>query len=252
MIRFRQFVFRIIDRVKLTLTASNSRANQMENRLDQWNIRWEENKTGWHLKDVNCVLLNHGDLLLSEPSRRVLVPLCGKTLDLKWFYDGGHTVVGIEGIEMPIVDFFSEHDIPYVVEQFPDGKLYKSKDGRLLMYCCDLFKLNAAILGKFDAIWDRGSLVAIYEEDRENYAKLMKSVLAPDFRYLASIVQYTPTEKFSGPPRTIPTELLQELYGDVCEIKIVESIDRSQDEKVRNTWELDAMDEVVVLMTPKH
>ncbi|XP_068225242.1 probable thiopurine S-methyltransferase [Palaemon carinicauda] len=248
MVKVRQFARLIVDLVKRKLLPE---AKEMENRLDQWKNRWQENKTGWHQSDVNFALLNHGPLLLTEPGRRILVPLCGKSLDMKWFYDAGHTVVGIEGIEMPISEFFSEHDIPHVIERFPDGKLYKSENGRLLMYCCDLFKLNAAILGKFDAVWDRGSLVAIYEEDRESYAKLMKSILAPDFRYLANIVQYTPNEKFSGPPRNIPMETLQKLYGDVCKIKILETLDRSQDEKVRNTWELDAMDEVVVLMTPK-
>ena len=44
---------------------------------------------------------------------------------------------------------------------------FQSDDGRLMIYCCDLFKVDATAIGKFDAVWDRGSLVAIFEEDRE-------------------------------------------------------------------------------------
>lgn len=29
-------------------------------------------------------------------------------------YDQGHSVVGVEGVEEPIVDFFQEHSLPHV------------------------------------------------------------------------------------------------------------------------------------------
>lgn len=45
------------------------------------------------------------------------------------------------------------------------------------------------------------------------YAALIKGLLAPEFRYLLNITQYTPNEIFSGPPRNIPTKLVQELFG---------------------------------------
>lgn len=222
-------------------------------RLASWSTRWAENKTGWHLDDVNFALRNHSSLLLPSAQRRVLVPLCGKSLDLKWFYDAGHNVVGIEGVEKPVVEFYKEHNIPYVIEPFPGGKLYKSKDGRLHIYCCDLFTLDAATLGKFDSVWDRGSLIAIYEEDTDRYVKLMKSVLAEDFCYLANIVEYEPTETFKGPPRNVPVERVQQLYGDICRVKVLEMIDRSGDEKVKTVFGLDEMSEFVVMLTPnKH
>lgn len=48
------------------------------------------------------------------------------------------------------------------------------------------------------------------------YSELMKSLLAPEFRYLVNITQYTPNEKFSGPPRNVPTKLVQDLFGKLC------------------------------------
>lgn len=39
----------------------------------------------------------------------VLVPLCGKSVDLRYLYDLGHTVIGIEAIEAAAEQFFLEN-----------------------------------------------------------------------------------------------------------------------------------------------
>ena len=43
----------------------------------------------------------------------VFVPLCGKTLDMVWLCQQGHTVVGCELSEIAALDFFKENSIPY-------------------------------------------------------------------------------------------------------------------------------------------
>ena len=61
--------------------------------------------------------------------------------------------------------------------------------------------------GPVDRVFDRGSYVAIEREDRQRYAKLMMSLMAPKFCYLLATVEYDPT-KFEGPPRHVDrTEL---------------------------------------------
>ncbi|XP_037795468.1 thiopurine S-methyltransferase-like [Penaeus monodon] len=244
-------VHRLLLRV-LALSRYSSPEMSEINRLDTWNERWEKGRTGWHKAEVNFALKNHGKTLLPTPGRRVLLPLCGKSVDLKWCYDEGHHVVGIEGVEKPVVDFFIEHNIPYSVDQLSWAKLYKSGDSRLQLYCCDLFSIDVEAIGKFDSVFDRGSLVAIYEDDRERYAELMKSILSSDFRYLVNLTQYTPTENFNGPPRNVPTALVQKLFGDKISIEVLETLDRTEeDPKVKGTWGLDSMFEVVALLTPK-
>lgn len=218
-------------------------------RMDTWNERWTQGGTGWHLGDINFALENHSSKLLPKPERRILVPLCGKSVDLAWLYKEGHTVVGIEGVEKGILEFFSEHKLPYVTEQMSWAKLFKTEDNRLKLYCCDLFKMDIESLGKFDAVWDRGSLVAIYEEDRERYSEIIKALLVPDFRYLINITQYTPNEKFSGPPRNIPTELVEKLFGDVCELQVLET--RTRDREAVAHWFLETFSESVLLLTPR-
>ena len=41
------------------------------------------------------------------------------------------------------------------------------------------------------------------------------------------------------------------LTGDISDAKVLETVDRSQEDKIRNEWGLEQMDEVVILLTPK-
>lgn len=223
---------------------------KINDRVEFWNVRWKENRTGWQVTGVNHCLLEHGEALLppSGPHRRVFVPLCGKTEDLKWFYDNGHQVVGVEGVEKGILEFFAEHSLPYVSETLTWAKVFRTECGRLKIYCCDLMDVDLETLGKFDAVWDRGSLVAIYEEDRKKYAALLKSLLTPDFRYLLAVMTYIPTESFTGPPRNVPPALVEELFGDVCKVEMLESYeDKERAVGFGVTW----LKEVLLLLTPK-
>ncbi len=59
-------------------------------------------------------------------------------------YDQGHTVVGVECAEQALQEFFQENDMEVVVEPVEkiEGKVYKSGNGRIRLYCCDFFKFT--------------------------------------------------------------------------------------------------------------
>jgi len=97
----------------------------VENRMDRWDGSWNEGRTGWQLSDVNPVLAAHHSKFLTQTGRRILVPLCGKTLDMKWMYDNGHTVVGIEGIVKPVLEFFSEQQLEFNIKELSWAKIYQ-------------------------------------------------------------------------------------------------------------------------------
>lgn len=48
----------------------------------------------------------------------------------------GHTVIGVEYIEQPIKEFFSEQDLEYTVVSMPDnkGKIYKVYKKQLFVF----------------------------------------------------------------------------------------------------------------------
>lgn len=85
-------------------------------------------------------------------------------------------------------------------------------NGRLKIYCCDLFNTTLKLLGDpVDCVFDRGSYVAIERQDRKTYVKLMLSLMAPKFRYLLAAVVYDCT-KFEGPPRHVERKEVTEFF----------------------------------------
>lgn len=50
-----------------------------------------------------------------------------------------------------------------------DIKFFQTLDGKLNIIYSDLFDLPSSFIGKFDGVWDRGSIVAIHPEDRQKY-----------------------------------------------------------------------------------
>lgn len=72
---------------------------------DFWRARWSRNEIGFHLPEVNPWLLRHWP----RASRgRVLVPLCGKSLDMTWLAGQGLQILGVELMETAVQAFFAE------------------------------------------------------------------------------------------------------------------------------------------------
>ncbi|XP_046635646.1 probable thiopurine S-methyltransferase isoform X3 [Daphnia pulicaria] len=186
----------------------------MEERVEYWSKRWQAEDAPWHKTEVNEFLKTYFDHVCKnkEGKLRIFVPLCGKTQDLRWLYDLGHEVVGVDGVEKPILEFFKEQGVTYTKGDEGGLPYYVNDDGRLKIYYCDLFALNPEMCGKFDGIWDRGSLVALLAEDRDKYAKLLKSVLNENFGYLIHTIQYEQSQ-YPGPPLSVPVEEMKRLFG---------------------------------------
>lgn len=47
-----------------------------------WQQRWQEERIGFHKSDVNPELIKHFSALALPFGSRVLVPLCGKSVDM--------------------------------------------------------------------------------------------------------------------------------------------------------------------------
>jgi len=228
----------------------------MASRVEYWDTKWKNNQSWWHLNGPNASLVNHfSHITKCKNPARILVPLCGKAVDMKWMYDLGHSVVGIEGIAEPIIQFFTEQKLEYHKEVIGTSPCYSTEDGRLKIIHSDLFSIDPELCGKFDAVWDRGSLVAIYQEDREKYAELIKKILAEDFSYLVATMVYDQSQ-FPGPPRSVPVEEIKTLFGDKCDIQVLEEVNRNADPtssyspKVR--WNIDECYETIVLLSRKN
>ncbi|XP_071402125.1 probable thiopurine S-methyltransferase isoform X2 [Centroberyx affinis] len=218
----------------------------------EWEERWRDDRIGFHQPQVHKMLESNIDKVLAgRTGVRFFFPLCGKAVDMKWLADMGHSVVGVEFAEKAIRRFFEDSNMTYSeqpVPAIPGAKVYKSSEGNISLYQCDLYNFSSSIEGQFGAIWDRGSLVAINPGDREKYASLIISLMAKDCRYLLDTLLYNP-ELYKGPPFFVPDDQVHSLFGNSCDIELLQSVD-ALTERQRG-WGLDSFTENVHLITPK-
>lgn len=220
--------------------------------LEEWQDKWVTRKIGFHQEQGNQLLKKHLDTFLKGGSGlRVFFPLCGKAVEMKWFADRGHSVVGVEISEVGIREFFMEQNLSYSEEpiaEIPGTKVFKSSSGNISLYCCSIFDLPRANIGKFDRIWDRGALVAINPGDRNRYTDVMLSLLRKGFQYLLAVLSYDPT-KHAGPPFYVPDAEIQRLFGTKCNVLCLEKVNVFEER--HKTWGIDYIFEKLYLLTEK-
>ena len=163
----------------------------------RWQAKWDSNETRWQRDHVNENLerffIDFVPDGQSLKGRTVFVPLCGKSLDMKWLYDKGFTVVGVEAVEKGILEFFAEQDMDYDVEKIGVFTLYSTKDSKLKIFNGNLFDFSEDFVGaKFDHSWDRGSFVAIDKITRQQYGELFSKVMKTNSTGLLEVFEYDP------------------------------------------------------------
>ncbi|XP_060084615.1 probable thiopurine S-methyltransferase isoform X2 [Ylistrum balloti] len=188
--------------------------------IQGWLNNWESDCTPWHMTDVHEGLARYYQMLVNKTSvhNKIFIPLCGKSVDIKWLADRGNEVVGVEASETGLMEFFVEQNVKYSVESAPsvDGKLFRSHDNKIRLYCCDIFHFTSDVESGFSGVWDRGSIEALEPEDRKKYIDLMKTLIGPETGYLTEIVE---RDLGKGPPFCITVDELRAGFGPGCEVK---------------------------------
>ena len=202
---------------------------------EDWSYRWKQNYIGFHLHGVNPSLLKYENKLLQKRCR-IFVPLCGKSVDLVYLADKGHDVCGCEFVKKAVKDFFAEQSLDYTfqVENLPSGRVneFKATSKRITIWQCDLFTLSSVAVGKFDAIWDRASLVAIDPLKRSDYARIMHDLLRKNGRYLISTNEMTGI-KYSGPRYSVSQAEMKHFFENFFDITLLETYrEEAEAEKV--------------------
>jgi len=183
---------------------------------EPWIERWQDGRIGWHEEDGNADLKKHW----RATNRRVLVPLCGKTPDLKWLADQGNEVIGVELSELAIEAFFAEQKIGHTVLQ---GELpaYQAADQSITIYCCDYFELQSI---RCDAHYDRGALIALPADMRAAYAAHTRSLLEEHAEQLVVTLEYDETVA-NGPPFSVRPDELHAYWPDLICVDMYDDID---------------------------
>jgi thiopurine S-methyltransferase len=204
-----------------------------------WLERWQKADTGFHQAAAHDFLERHWPALGVPKGAQVLVPLCGKSLDMVWLADHGHDVVGTELAAVAVDQFFAERSrTPAAVIQ---GAFTVKRAGPYEIWCGDHLQLNADVTRRTVGVFDRAALVAMPRVLQRDYAAQLAALTPSGVPVLLITLDYDPSE-MEGPPFPISPQRVEELFGDHFRITLLEKRDglsASQNLKRRGVSRLD-------------
>jgi thiopurine S-methyltransferase len=189
---------------------------------DFWLECWERQEIGFHQNEINPYLRQYWPDLHTGDAARVFVPLCGKSRDLRWLREQGHTVLGVELSPLAVQAFFEENGLHPQRAAAARFDRYEADGFHLL--CGDFFDLHQDDLGKVEAVYDRASLVALPPEMRERYVRHLSGLLPPGTRMLLVTFDY-PQAEMPGPPFAVSPQEVERLYRGHAEIRLLAQLD---------------------------
>jgi thiopurine S-methyltransferase len=185
---------------------------------DFWHERWKQGQHGFHQPDVNPALVEHWSRLGVGTSERVFVPLCGKSLDMWWLRDRGHSVLGVELSPIAVRDFFREAGVEPNAGH--EGRFAVLEAERIRILVGDFFELREEDLSNVRGVYDRAALVALPPNLRLAYAQALAEKLSrPVSMLLLAFESSTP--EIAGPPFSVTEEEVRELYQRAFDVEVL-------------------------------
>ena len=184
-----------------------------------WHERWSARQIGFHEGQPNAMLVKHFARLKLAAGSRIFVPLCGKSRDLGWLLEQGHSVAGVELSRIAVEELFEELGVSPAIENRGPLMLFSFED--LAVFVGDFFKLTDAHLGPVDAVYDRAALVALPDAMRRDYAPHLIDLTAAAPQLLVSFDYDQAT--MEGPPFSVPGAEIEKVYGERYDVELLES-----------------------------
>lgn len=187
-----------------------------------WLERWERGETGWHRDEINRHLREFWPRLSVPAGTQILVPLCGKTLDLLWLASRGGRVLGIELIERAVQAFFAENGLEPTVTDEPGFRRYRVDE--IELWCGDFFDLTSAQLVDIGAVYDRAALIALPPATRARYAAHLDAILRSGVPRLLITLEYDQHRR-AGPPFSVARPEVEQLFGRQHRVSELDALD---------------------------
>lgn len=187
-----------------------------------WYERWALGEIGFHRKTYHPALDAHwpaSSALASDEN--VLVPLCGKTLDIHWLLAQGYCVTGVELDLSAVEAFFAEW--PGGVSGRPTSV---KTAAQLAVYQLDNLELvvgdffNYASKTRHTRFYDRAALIALPPSMRPDYMAHLRQQLSGDAQGLLVTYEYD-QKHMPGPPFSVQHEELAR-YSHLFEFECCE------------------------------
>ena len=211
--------------------------------LERWHKGWDSGRysvpgQGFHEANPNPLLTKYLSFLQLIPKddilkqERVLIPLCGKSVDMIYFANQKISALGLEAIPRAISEFSDERksskDNTFRLHKKAEHNWKINDAGIVSIVEGDALVFKIDEKGPIDAIWDRAALVALRPEDRATYVSMLHGSIKEGGRVLLVVVEHDMVMPLGGnsssnvpngqemvpygPPYSIPTETVKSLY----------------------------------------
>ncbi|CAE8652668.1 unnamed protein product [Polarella glacialis] len=257
-------------------------------RMNRWRDRWAAGLATWHLEDVNPYIVKYWGEVMPAPAPasngmgvRVLVPLCGKCVDMAFLARLGYRVVGVEGVGEAIEQFAKQYGMPIPMAEgatmhvnFPpevDPARFRGhaaiisageEEGTrreppppVILVEGDFLELGpeaAKALVPFDAAFDRGSLVAVQPSERVRYAEVLSNLMAPGGKVLLVAVEHDAfADGRLGPPFEVTEAEVASLFGSTFAVKLLQREDRLEQDAGMKRRGVSRFHECIYLLTKR-
>jgi thiopurine S-methyltransferase len=174
-----------------------------------WLVRWREGRIGFR----------YWQALGAATDAKVLVPLCGKSLDMRWLAGQGHPVLGIELASEAIEQFLAEGEGE--VSRYRRGGFEIGRQHNVELWHGDFFHFHIEAAAEVGAFYDRAALIALSEATRQRYAFHLAQLLPPGSQGLLIGLTRAPGDE-RGPPFSVGAEEIRELFAPNFELELLE------------------------------
>jgi thiopurine S-methyltransferase len=187
-----------------------------------WLERWQRADIGFHQPAAHDFLDRHWPSLGAPKGSAVLVPLCGKSKDMVWLAEHGHTVIGTELAQTAVDQFFAERSrTPAAIVE---GGYTVNRAGPYELWCGDHLALDPSVTRRIGGVFDRAALVAMPRVMQEPYAAKLAALTPSGVPVLLVTLDYDPSQ-MDGPPFPISPDRVHELFGRDFRVSLLESRD---------------------------
>lgn len=202
---------------------------------EQWLKRWREGRIGFHRVTAHPALERYWPTLNVPRAAKVLVPLCGKSVDMRWLADAGHPVLGVEFAPQAIEQFVAERR--HEILRYHQAGFDIVRQGSIELWQGDFFHLHIRQVAEIEAFYDRASLIALPKPTRQRYAFHLAQLVPPGARGL--LVSLTRGDEKAGPPYSVSNNEVEQLFSPNFRLTFLEQTPPDERGFIESVWALE-------------
>ncbi|WP_110648435.1 thiopurine S-methyltransferase [Salinicola peritrichatus] len=199
-----------------------------------WLERWRQGRIGFHRQAPHPALMRYWPELALDPDAKVLVPLCGKSHDMRWLAARGNPVLGIELSPLAIEQFVSEGGQPAL--RYRQSGFECTRQGSIELWRGDFFHFHVEQAAELAGFYDRAALIALPPATRQRYAHHLAHLLLPGTRGLLITLTHDDPER--GPPFSVTPDEVDRLLSPNFEVTLCAQAEPDAEGLQESVWRL--------------